>query len=147
MNDSRPWYRHRWPWILMAGPAAVVVAGAFTTWIAFASADGLVADDYYKQGLAINQEIRRGARALQLGVSAQVEFAGDRLRVNLSGVEPEAVIAHLVHATRAGHDQRLRLAPLGGGIYEGTVSGLPAGRWQVAIEDPRREWRVVVRFN
>ena len=52
-----PWYRDPWPWILMAGPAAVVVAGAITLWIAFASADGLVAGDYYKQGLAINQVI------------------------------------------------------------------------------------------
>ena len=36
----QPWYRERWPWILMSGPAAVIVAGAITTWIAFASADG-----------------------------------------------------------------------------------------------------------
>ena len=45
----RPWYREPWPWLLMAGPATVLVAGAATTWIAFASADGLVAEDYYKQ--------------------------------------------------------------------------------------------------
>ncbi|HSC95836.1 MAG TPA: FixH family protein, partial [Burkholderiales bacterium] len=44
---TKPWYRERWPWLLMAGPAAVLVAGAATIWIAFASADGLVAEDYY----------------------------------------------------------------------------------------------------
>jgi hypothetical protein len=41
----KPWYRERWPWLLMSGPAAVLLAGAVTTWIAFASADGLEAED------------------------------------------------------------------------------------------------------
>ena len=36
------------------GPAAVIVAGVYTTILAFSSTDGLVADDYYKQGLMIN---------------------------------------------------------------------------------------------
>jgi len=38
----------------MAGPAAVIVAGFFTMALAFRTEDGLVAEDYYKQGLAIN---------------------------------------------------------------------------------------------
>jgi hypothetical protein len=46
MNPAppRPWYREPRPWILMAGPAAAVVAGAVTLWLALASADGIVAD-------------------------------------------------------------------------------------------------------
>ena len=32
-----PWYREPWPWILMAGPAAVVIAGLFTAWLAWRS--------------------------------------------------------------------------------------------------------------
>lgn len=49
-----PWYREPWPWLIMAGPAAVIVAGVYTTILAFSSTDGLAADDYYKQGLMIN---------------------------------------------------------------------------------------------
>ena len=144
MNAQMPqrWYREPWPWILMSGPALVIVAGVITTWIAFASSDGLVADDYYRQGLAINQEIRREQRALQLGLSASFELSGDRLRVRLTGGEPEAMVAHLAHGTRAGYDQRLRLVPVGGGVYEGKVAALSPGHWQVNIEDPRREWRI-----
>jgi hypothetical protein len=33
----------------------VIVAGAVTVWLAVVSNDGLVTDDYYKQGLAVNQ--------------------------------------------------------------------------------------------
>lgn len=41
-ND--PWYRHPWPWLLMLGPAVVVVAGITTLVIAIATADVLVSD-------------------------------------------------------------------------------------------------------
>jgi hypothetical protein len=54
MSAGKPWYREPWPWLLMAGPAAVIVAGVITTWIAFSTFDGLVAEDYYRRGLNIN---------------------------------------------------------------------------------------------
>jgi hypothetical protein len=56
---TTPWYRQLWPWLLISGPATVLVAGAITMWIAFSTSDGLVADDYYKQGLAINKRLAR----------------------------------------------------------------------------------------
>ena len=129
----------------MAGPAAVVVAGAVTAWLAVSSADGLVADDYYRRGLAINQEIRRDQAVLDLGIAADVETRDGVLRVRLTGgrAAPEALFAMLVHATRAGYDQRLRLARVGPGIYEAALPELPRGRWRLLLEDPRREWRIV----
>jgi len=127
----------------MSGPAAVILAGAATIWLAFASADGLVADDYYKRGLAINQVLAREDNARRLGVRASIEAAQGRLRVTLAGAAPEALFAQLAHATRAGHDVRLRLAPVTAGVYEAELPPLPAGRWRITVEDPRREWRVV----
>jgi len=143
MKAEWAWTREPWPWILMSGPAAVVLAGAATIWIAFDSADGLVADDYYKRGLAINQVLGREEHARRLGVQARIESAHGRLRVALAGAAPEALFAQLAHATRAGHDVRLRLALLAPGVYEAELPPLPAGRWRVVLEDPRREWRVV----
>ena len=61
-NPQHPvqaWYREPWPWLVMSGPAIVVVAGIGTAIIAFRTSDGLVADDYYKQGLVINQTLKR----------------------------------------------------------------------------------------
>jgi hypothetical protein len=140
--STLPWYRHRWPWIIMAGPAAVVVAGAATIWIAFATADGLVAEDYYKQGLAINKVIAREDAARRLGISAEVFKDAKSLRVNLKGEDPPALFVHLVHGTRAGYDQRLRLARTAAGTYEAELPELPAGRWRLAIEDPQGRWRI-----
>jgi len=141
--SMQPWYRNRWPWILMSGPAAVIVAGAITTWMAVVSSDGLVAEDYYKQGLAINKVLAREEAARAQGISATIVLREGVLRVTLTGQTPEALFAHLAHATRSGHDQRLRLAPAGAGVYEAELPPLPAGRWRIAIEDPRATWRIV----
>jgi hypothetical protein len=141
-NAVNPWYRERWPWILMSGPAIVLVAGVITTWIAFDSADGLVADDYYRKGLAINKVIAREERARSLGLAASIDSSGGRLRVRLSGDAPEAIFAHLAHATRSGFDARLRLARGADGAYEAALPALPAGRWRLALEDPRGSWRI-----
>jgi hypothetical protein len=51
--DKKPWYKEPWPWILMAGPVIVIVAGVITAWLAVISNDGLVSDDYYKQGMGL----------------------------------------------------------------------------------------------
>jgi hypothetical protein len=143
MNTARPWYREPWPWLLMSGPAAVLVAGAITTWIAFRTADGLVAEDYYKQGLAINKVLKREEAAQRLGLSARIALSADRLEVWLDGGRPEVIFASLAHATRAGHDLRLRLVRSARGDYEADLPPLAAGHWRIALEDPARTWRIV----
>jgi hypothetical protein len=147
MKTMNPWYRERWPWILMSGPATVVVAGAITTWIAFASWDGLVADDYYKRGLGINAVLKREQAAEQRGIRAEVErvggVTGGQVRVRLRGAEPAALFLSLVHATRGGYDVRLRLERSADGNYQADLPPLAAGHWRAVVDDPRGEWRVV----
>lgn len=138
---AQPWYRERWPWILIAGPAIVVVAGLVTAWLAIRSDDGLVIDDYYKQGLAINQTLGRSDTAGRLGVEAVLHLAGDRIRVQLGGpVVRGALTLRLVHPTRSGMDQGVNLTAVGPGAYEGRLRPLQPGRWQVVLE--AREWRL-----
>jgi hypothetical protein len=127
----------------MSGPAAVIVAGAVTTWLAFASADGLVADDYYKRGLAINAVLRREQAAERMGIVARIERPRGSVRVRLQGAAPDFLFLQFVHATRAGLDQRLRLARNGAGDYEAPLGELPPGHWRLILEDPRAEWRIV----
>ena len=143
MSAARPWYREPWPWLLMSGPAAVLVAGAITTWIAFRTADGLVAEDYYKQGLAINRVLKREEAAQRLGLSARVVLSPGRLEVRIDGAPAEVIFATLAHATRGGHDLRLRLVRSERGVYGAELPPLPAGRWRIALEDPARTWRIV----
>lgn len=141
----QPWYRESGPWLLMAGPAAVIVAGFFTLWLAVKSDDGLVADDYYKRGLAINQTLSRGQAARTLGLSAEVVFdaAAGRITVRLHGAaRPARLALRLVHPTRAVADQRLELERAADGLYAAPLAEPLGGRRVVLLEDPAREWRL-----
>lgn len=144
-DASRPWYREPWPWLLMAGPALVIVAGAVTTAIAVQTSDGVVADDYYKQGLGINRTLARDARAEALHVKADVQFNEERarVRVRLAGeTRPPQLKMTLVHPTRAGGDQALPLTHVGGGVYDGGLVPPHVGTWRLRIEDSDGAWRL-----
>ena len=80
-----PWYRQPWPWLLMAGPAIVVVAGIVTAVIAFTGADGVIADDYYKQGMAINRTLAREAKAALVVPAALFDTAHRDRQGRVSG--------------------------------------------------------------
>ena len=141
-----PWYREPWPWLLMAGPAVVVVAGLFTAWLAVVHEDGLVADDYYKQGLGINKVLEREKEAASLEVHARVLFGDNRVRVFLIGAAPEELKLLLVHPTRAGLDRTARLSAGGAGWYEGAID-TRGTRWHVVIEDAAGRWRLRGDWN
>lgn len=63
MNDnpanSGPWWRHGHVWLLIAGPAVVVVAGIATILIALRHPDPVLAEDYYRRGIEINRTLAR----------------------------------------------------------------------------------------
>ena len=52
-----PWWRFGMVWMVIAGPAVVVVAGLVTGWIAINGADTLVSTDYYRRGIEINKTL------------------------------------------------------------------------------------------
>ena len=144
-TPSRPWYREPWPWLLMSGPATVVLAGIATTVLAVTSFDGLVADDYYKQGLAINRTIARDQEARSLGVDAAVQFNPDRTRVRVvlhSGVQPAAVRLALIHPTRPDADQALVMQARGDGTFEGSIRPPHAKTIQLRLQDAEGKWRL-----
>jgi len=48
-----PWYKHRWPWILMSGPFLAMLACIVTIYLAFQKQDVLLVDGVKKTGLKI----------------------------------------------------------------------------------------------
>ena len=130
----------------MAGPAIVIVAGFVTAWLAIVSNDGLVADDYYKQGLALNQRLQRDHYASDLGLRADFMRSGQQVRLLLKAegevALPEVLTLKLAHPTRAGQDQMVKMVSEGQGFYGGKLSADISGRWYVSIEDPAGKWRL-----
>lgn len=127
----------------MLGPAIVVVAGFVTLWLAMSSNDGLVADDYYKQGLAINQTLARSDLSRAMAVVARLRVDGGQATVRLSAREGVVLPARLSltfsHPTRSGLDRTIVLSG-SAGQYGGIAPALGNGRWQVLIEDADRTW-------
>lgn len=143
----RPWYREPWPWILMSGPAAVVVASFVSGWIALSTADGLVEDNYYKKGLAVGETIAASDKAQSMGLIATLHLTSSQIGLKLkandpSFSQPQAVLLTLSHPTRAGLDQTVRLSLVNGG-YQGDFRLPSSGHWLVMVEDGNKTWRLL----
>lgn len=52
-----PWWKHGLVWMVIAGPAFVVVAGIATLVIAVRQPDQVVTPDYYRRGIEINKAL------------------------------------------------------------------------------------------
>jgi uncharacterized protein len=147
-TNSGPWYTEPWPWILMAGPIAAIVAGIVTYAVALNSENPLVAGNYYKEGLGINRVIEREQQARQLDYRAQLSFSsGETVRVLLHGLGPmpNEVRLRLIHPTQGSRDHQVQLASQGGGIYEGRLKQIvlsSSPKWYFHLEDVAGTWRI-----
>jgi len=55
LTPGMPWWRTGAMWLVLGLPAAVVVGGLVTLWIALARPDAVVEPDYYAKGLALGE--------------------------------------------------------------------------------------------
>lgn len=143
--ENKPWYAHRWPWLLMLGPLMVVIAGVHTTWLAFSNQDALVVDDYYKQGKAINMDLRRDRVASSMNLNMQLGYdaASGKLLGSINSIgKQEKIIISLIHSTQPEKDIRLVVYPDEKGSFSADLSMLDIARWQVLVENERRDWRL-----
>jgi hypothetical protein len=142
-TSSSPWYTHRWPWLLMLGPATVLVGGGYVAWLAAGHPDALVVDDYYKQGKAINQDLRRDRAATALGLSLRAEYdpRAGTLGGRLAGQSAPFTI-YLAHPTLPQRDLRLFVKPAPDGSFSVALPGLERTHWQVVVEGALRDWRL-----
>lgn len=78
-------------WLVVGIPAATVVAGLCTLWIAIEHADRPIATDYVKQGMAVSTDTRRERHAVELGVAGTLDMQmtdNDTLQVRLLMTPP-----------------------------------------------------------
>ena len=145
--QNNPWYREPYVWLVILFPALAVIAGIITAVLALNSDDGLVADDYYTRGLAINRTMERDRVAERYGLQAKIELvqAGNSVRITLSADNnfnyPDRIMISFFHATRKGFDWRFPVARTDNGVYEGKMPVLVPGNWYVQIESD--DWRLL----
>jgi hypothetical protein len=146
-NAVAPWWKHRWPWFLMLGPALAIVVGSYVGWLAFTREDALVVGDYYKQGKAINQDLRRDRAAAAIGLSATLGYdatfgvlVGRVTRNDHVPLGP--LLLHLSHATLPEKDIKVVLRPNASGAFSVELPMLERSRWIVLVESEKRDWRL-----
>lgn len=148
-NDemSVKWYREFYVWLLIFFPVMSIFMGITTIVLSVNSYDGLVVDDYYKRGLAINEILARDEKADQLGLSSSLHVNADegQIAVRLSAAGafdyPDQIDVNFMHATRGGHDQSLKLSRTAKGSYQGNLTSLQPGHWHVEIAADN--WRLL----
>lgn len=150
-EDTEPWYRQFWPWFIMALPATAVVAGLITLYIATVNRDTLVKDDYYKEGLALNQDLARSRRAAELGISAELTYDAGSGAVTLAttGVpaEVQRLTLVLLHPTLANQDLDATVTRAADGRYQGRLPPLGPAHWRVQLRPDADDWRLETRLS
>lgn len=145
--DDRPWYKQFWPWFLISLPLSAVLAGTATIIIANVTFDGLVVDDYYKKGKAINQEKGRDRMAHHLGLSAVVNLDLEAGEISLKldsqvDIPAQSLRLTLVHPTRSGRDIDVDLKATSPGLYEAHFEPVKLTRWNLLLVPEAGQWRL-----
>lgn len=148
---SNTWYRNPLVWLLILFPAWSVVAGVSTVVLAFQVFDGVVVDDYYARGKAINVTIERDVAAQRRGLTALATLApaassaGQSIEVRLSALDlsslPGTLQLSLLHATHGGADVHVDLVREAPGLYRTALPPLAQGKFYLQIE--AEDWRLV----
>lgn len=70
-NQAQPWWKFGHVWLVISGPAVVIVAGFVTLYLAISRPDHLVTEDYYQKGVQINQALKGGAISMAPAVQGR----------------------------------------------------------------------------
>jgi hypothetical protein len=149
VQTSKPWFKEPWPWLLAIMPLTAIIAGGFTVWFAITSNDGLVVDDYYKQGKAINQTKERDRLAQTLGISAQLLPQGSVLQLQLAGrlqTPPGKLTLQILHPTRKGDDHEVILI-WDGSAYVGQLPSLVGSHYRTQLTPEYGDWRLTGEWH
>lgn len=149
-EDTLPWWKQFWPWFLISIPAGTVVAALITINIAISTNDGLVSENYYKEGLGVHRDAEALQRARQLGIQADIVFAAQQVQMNLQAKQN---VAHgtlkiaLLHPTKANQDVLLTFEPSGPNTYQAKLPEFEHKIWNVQLSAPEAKWQLHGRVD
>lgn len=140
------WKNEPWLLLVIGGPLIVVCACLYTGFLAFNNADKVVTEDYYKQGMKVNADIRRDARARALNVNATLHLESSgllRIKVDSKGDLPDVILLSIATSeanSLVESTHRLPLKQLSNGVYQGTLSDVKSKLMHIKLEG--NGWRL-----
>lgn len=143
-QDTKPWYKQLWPWLLIAIPVFTALKAVHTIVIMQQNSPDLVVDDYYKEGRAINMQLAKYREAALRNLQATILFAGDKAIVRFAenAVLEGKVHLDFYHPTLAARDFALDAERSGELLYVANLPLSPTGKWQLVVSDASKEWKL-----
>lgn len=68
---ATPWWKYGHVWLVISGPAIVVVASFITFYLAASGKDPVVDEDYYRKGVDINRTLQDNPASLAPATQAR----------------------------------------------------------------------------
>ena len=145
-EDTQPWYRQFWPWLLISIPAATVVAGFATIWLATKEPVALVHDDYYQEGLSVIRDLSMDRVANELNLSTQLSFdssAHSTVAVVSGQYRGTELKLAFIHPVKISLDQSIMLQKQADGSFRGPLP-VTLDRWYLELENAgsAASWRL-----
>lgn len=151
-TDDSPWYQQFWLWFVLT-PLFVVIAASFhLLYLAISTNDGVVVDNYYRDGKGYVLRGEEDAFARAANLAAKLDWGEQRVRVNLAGQLtplPERLELMIIFPTAKDYDLYLPMAHRGLGEYEAVAPAPLTGRRLLQLHplDADIDWRLHAEVN
>ncbi len=145
-SKSRPWYKEPYVWMLIGFPASSVIVCSILLTLAVNTKDTLVRDNYYKDGLAMNQEFKWDHKARNMDIRVELITEGNAARLNIVNSRldmPTTLQVKFSHPTLQSKDRDAFLQRIPGSkSYQGFIDEIVEGRYYIQVESSEQSWRI-----
>ncbi len=150
-NDSKPWYKEPWPFILISITGLGVVAGSTLAFIGLSNPPDLVRGEFEQLGRGLTDVGARTAQARELGLTGRLRVDGHDIRVEMSALDagalPEQLLVQFEHPLVADRDAIAMLTRGDNGDYTGSLGEVPHERSRIVIGDLPQTWWLAGRLD
>ena len=143
MKTNTLWYKEFWPWFLIALPSTVVIACLITVILCNMNPISLVAEDHYKKGKGINQDLSRLKEAQALSISASLSISDKMAVISLNKgdlMHYPSLFITFQHRTLPNKDIEQWVTADAEGRYRVTIDADLIGPWYIKIMPFDKVW-------
>jgi hypothetical protein len=144
-QTQRPWFKEPYVWMLIGIPLSSVIVGTFLITLSVQNKDTLVRDNYYKDGLAYNQELQWDKKAKEFDIRLELKITGNELQLALLNSRqnpPSTLKVTLGHPTMPDQDRESHVQLMKEKTFLGFIETMNDGRYYLLVESAEQQWRI-----
>lgn len=139
-NENQGNWNQPWLWFTLAPLILSVVLGLTMLNISFHIQDGLVTDEYSKEGLAINERIEKeeNAKTLEIKATISLDDQSGELQLQFSSKQdttPDNLILEIIHPIIKDQDIKIVLTHQGEGRFTGHLDQQLDSKRYIRLEE------------